>query len=104
MNAKVFTVFLGRRGYYLDREYKNEPSFGQNTITRMVHSSGNAKEFKECVRSIGATHIVMRTDLSDNYLNNSFSKDEITRFMVLVKKTWKEIYRYNGHAVWSLQI
>jgi hypothetical protein len=104
IDAKVFTIFLGRRGYYLDRTYKNEPSFGQNTITRMVHSSVNAKRFKECVRSVGATHIVMRTDLADNYLYNNFSKDEITRFMVLLKKTWKEIYRYNGYAVWSLQI
>ena len=104
IDAKVFTVFLGRRGYYLDRKYENDPSFGQNTICRMVNSSGSEKEFKDCVRSIGTTHILMRTDLADNYLNNNFSKDEITRFMVLVKKTWKEIYRYNGHAVWSLQI
>ena len=30
-NAKIFTMFLGRRGYYLDRDYKNESSFGMST-------------------------------------------------------------------------
>ena len=43
MNAKVFTVFLGRRGYYLNREYKNEPSFGMNTLNNLVKSSVSKK-------------------------------------------------------------
>lgn len=87
MNAKVFTVFLGRRGYYLNREYKNEPSFGQNTISRMVNSSISEKKFKEYVRSMNVTHILMRSDLADNYLKNNFSIEEIKRFINLIKNT-----------------
>jgi hypothetical protein len=102
MNAKVFTVFLGRRGYYLDREYKNEPSFGRDTISQMVNSSISEEKFQKYVRSMNVTHILMRTDLADNYLKDNFSIEEIERFMNLVKKHWKLIYESNDYTIWKL--
>jgi len=103
MNAKVFTMFLGRRGYYLNREYKNEPSFGMNTISRMVNSSISEKKFKEYVRSMNVTHILMRTDLVDNFLLNNFSEEQVKRFMHLFKKYLKRVYEHHDYAVWEIQ-
>lgn len=102
-DAKVFTVFLGRRGYYLDREYKNEPSFGMKTLSKMLNSAISEKKFKEYVRSMNVTHILMRTDLVDNFLLNNFSKKEVKRFMNLVKKHFKRVYENHGFAVWEIQ-
>ncbi|MBC8433688.1 MAG: phospholipid carrier-dependent glycosyltransferase [Desulfobacterales bacterium] len=102
-DATVFTMFLGRRGYYLDRSYKNEHSFGMSTIRRMVDSSVDAEKFAEYVRSINVTHILMRTDLVDNFLKNNFSQQEIMRFMNLANKYWKRIYEKDGYAVWDTQ-
>lgn len=102
-DAVIYELFLGRRGYYLDRSYKNEPSFGMDTIRKMVNRSTGEEEFREYIRSMGVTHILMRTGLVDNYLKNNFSKEEIKRFMSLAKKTWKLIYEYNQHAVWDIQ-
>ena len=103
MNAKVFTVFLGRRGYYLNREYKNEPSFGRSTISQMVNSSISEKKFKEYVRSMNVTHILIRTDLVDRYLKDNFSKQEIKRFLDLINKYLKRVYEHHGYAVWKIQ-
>jgi hypothetical protein len=102
-DATVFTMFLGRRGYYLDRSYKNEPSFGGSTIRRMVDSSVDAENFIDYVRSVNVTHILMRTDLVDNFLKNNFSQQEIMRFMNLANKYWKRIYEKDGYAVWDIQ-
>jgi hypothetical protein len=102
-DAKVFTMFLGRRGYYLDRTYKNEPSFGRNTISYMVNSSSHEKKFTKYVRSMNVTHILMRTELVDNYLKDNFSKEEIKRFLNLAKKCWKLVYETNGYTVWDIQ-
>lgn len=99
----VFTMFLGRRGYYLDRSYKNEPSFGMGTLNRLVNNSGDDETFVNYVRSINVTHILMRTDLVANYLDHTFSQKEIMRFMNLAKKYWKLIYTHNGYAVWAIQ-
>jgi hypothetical protein len=102
-DAKIFSMFLGRRGYYLERSYKNEPSFGVNTIKRMVKSAASEERFLTFIRSMDVTHILMRTDLVDNYLKNNFSQKKIERFMILVNKYWRQIYEYNNHAVWDIQ-
>ncbi len=102
-DAKVFTIFLGRRGYYLDKDYRNERSFGRNTISRMVNSSTHEKKFTKYVRSMNVTHILMRTELVDNYLKDNFSQEEIKRFLNLAKKCWKLVYETNGYTVWDIQ-
>jgi hypothetical protein len=102
-DAKVFTMFLGRRGYYLERDYRNEPSFGIHTINQMIKRSSNEKVFKKYIRSMNCTHILMRTSLVDNYLNNNFSSKEIEIFKNLTKKYWKIVYKYNGYSVWDIR-
>jgi hypothetical protein len=104
MDAKVFTMFLGRRGYYLDRAYQNESSFGMNTIKKMVSLSEDEKKFKEYIRSMNVTHILMRTDLVNNFLKDNFSIQEMKRFMNLLTKYWKLIYESNGYSIWSVQL
>jgi len=102
-DAKIFTMFLGRRGYYLDRAYKNESSFGISTIRHMVNSSTDEEKFMRYIRSMNVTHILMRADLVDKYLMDNFSKKEIKRFMNRLKKYWKMIYEHRGYAVWEIQ-
>jgi Dolichyl-phosphate-mannose-protein mannosyltransferase len=102
-DAKIFTMFLGRRGYYLDRAYENESSFGMSTIRHMVDSSDDEYKFLEYIRSMNATHILMRANLVDNYLKDNFSTSEVKRLLILVKKYWKKVYENNGYTVWDIQ-
>ncbi len=101
--AKIFTMFLGRRGYYLDRAYKNESSFGMSTIRHMVNSSTDEEKFMEYIRSMNVTHILMRTELVDNYLKDNFSHEVIKRFSNLKKICWKKVYEKNLYTVWDIQ-
>ena len=102
IDAKIFTMFLGRRGYYLNRDYKNEPSFGTSTLYHMINNADDEKKFMEYVRSMNVTHILMRTDLVDNYLKDNFSKKEVKRMLQLVSKYWKKVYENNGYAIWDI--
>jgi hypothetical protein len=102
MDARIFTMFLGRRGYYLDRAYKNEASFGMSTIRNMISHSNDEENFMEYIRSMNVTHILMRTDLVNNFLNNNFSIQDIKRFVNLAKKYWKPIYEFNGYILWAI--
>jgi len=103
-DAKTFTMFLGRRGYYLDRTYRNERSFGMDTLNKMINSSTGEEKFKEYIKSMGVTHILIRTDLVDKYLKDNFSGGEIKCFLSLVKKYWRKVYENNGYAVWDIQL
>jgi hypothetical protein len=101
-DAVVFTMFLGGRGYYLNRKYKNEPSFGMNTIRQMVISSAKEKTFDHNIRSMNVTHILVRSDLFYGFLNDNFSKSEIKRFIHLIHKRWIKLYDNNGYTVWDI--
>ena len=101
-DAVVFTMFLGRRGYYLDRAYKNEPSFGMNIIRQMIINSANEEAFDKHVRSMNVTHILVRSDLFYRFLQDNFSKTEIKRFTNLINKRWKKLYDNKGYAVWDI--
>ncbi len=103
-DAVIFTMFLGRRGYYLDKNYKNESSFGMKTLKLMIRSSSSKEKFVKYIQSLNVTHIMMRTKLVDNYLKDNFSSDKIRRFMRLEKKFWKPVYVHNGYAVWDIRI
>jgi Dolichyl-phosphate-mannose-protein mannosyltransferase len=102
-DSVVFTMFLGRRGYYLDRAYKNEPSFGMSFIRHMISCADDEKKIMEYVRSMGITHILMRIDLVNKFLKDNFSKDHIKRLLDFEKKYWKKIYENNGYAVWDIR-
>ena len=99
----IFTTFLGRRGYYLDKAYKNDRSFGRSALKHMVSNSVGEEKFKKFIKSMGVTHILMRTDLVDKYLQDNFTVEEIGRFMNLAKKCWRPVYEHKGYAVWDVQ-
>jgi len=99
----IFTTFLGRRGYYLNKAYKNDRSFGRSALKHMVSNSVGEEKFKKFIKSMGVTHILMRTDLVDKYLQDNFTVEEIGRFMNLAKKCWRPVYEHKGYAVWDVQ-
>ena len=100
-DVKVFLMFLGRRGYYLDRPYYHERSFGMNTINNMVKASADKQDFQTYLQSLSCTHILMRTDLVNKYLRDNFPEKTIFRFLDIVKECWNPIYESNGYAVWE---
>ena len=99
-NVGIFLMFLGRRGYYLDRPYYHEKSFGMNTINGMVKASANKQDFRTYLQSLNYTHILMRTELFNKYLHDNFPEKTIS-FLDLVKECWFPIYESNGYAVWE---
>jgi len=102
IDAKIFTMFLGRRGYYLNRSYKNEASFGMKTIRQMVVSSADENTFDNFVQSMNVTHILMRSDLFYKFLHDNFSKAQINRLSELINKRWTKLYDHNRYAVWDI--
>ena len=102
IDAKIFTIFLGRRGYYLDRTYQNESSFGMNTLKHLINNSSDENKFMEYFRSKKITHILMRKDLFEKFLHDNYSKEKIERFLQLFHKNWLKLYEDNAHSVWGI--
>jgi len=68
----------------------------------MINSSSDEKKFIEYVRSMGITHILMRSDLFEKFLLDNYSKEKIERFLQLFYKNWLKLYEDNTHSVWKI--
>jgi len=99
-NARISLILLGGRGYYMDRPYHIA---GMNALKRMVKASKDGLSFQTCLQSLHCTHILMRTDLVNKYLQDNFSREEIEHFINLAKKYWKLVYESNGYAVMEVR-
>ena len=100
-DARVYTLFLGRRGYYLDRTYRNDPSFGRGRLSAMVAAAADEQRFQQVVDDLAATHLVVRLDLWNRYLQDNFSRDEIRRFGSRFAKSFAPVYDRGGYAVFE---
>jgi len=101
-DAIVFTMFLGRRGYYLDRTYRNEPQFGAATLHRLIRAAETPEAFSRAVSDLGASHLLIRIDVFHRYLNDNFTPDQIQQLFLRIQKTWDLVYNANGNTIWSV--
>ncbi|MEA3471121.1 MAG: hypothetical protein U9R24_05350, partial [Thermodesulfobacteriota bacterium] len=98
-DSKIFFIFMGNQGYYLDRAYYFDSSFGMKTVKSLVEASKDRRDFKEYLYSMESTHILMRIDLFNKYLRDNFSEETIGRFLGHAKEYWRPVYGSNGYAV-----
>ena len=101
-DAKIFLMFLGGRGYYLDRPYTMERSFGMNTLNHMVKKASDENEFKQYLRSLQSTHFLVRNDMFVKYLNDNFSVEDQEQFFKLLRQCWKPVFVTPQYSVYEL--
>ncbi len=101
-NSRIRLIFLAGRGYYLDRLYDDDSSFGMNVIQNLVAKSNDDKFFQKYLHSLGCTHLLVRTDLYWKYLQDNYSLEKINRLSRQMKRSTETIYEANGYVVYRL--
>jgi hypothetical protein len=101
-NSKIRLIFLAGRGYYLDRLYEDDSSFGMNVIRDLVANSNYEITFQKYLHSLGFTHLLVRKDLLLKYLHDNYSPGEVDRLFKQIRKAAEIIYEANGYVVYKL--
>lgn len=101
-DAKVFLVFLGRRGYYFKRDYVHESGYGMKTLRQLVSASNDERAFVSHVRSLKCTHMLIRIDLFNKFLHDNYEDEAIARFLTFSKRFWTPVFEANGYAVFDV--
>ena len=102
-NAKIRLMLLAGRGYYLDRSYDDNASFGMDVIRRMVSLASDEQEFQKYLRSLSCTHFLIRYDLFQKFLTDNYSTEEINQLITQFNKSATMIYRDDYYAVIGLK-
>lgn len=101
--ARVFLMFMGNRGYYLDRYYIHDRNFGMETLSRLVASSADEKAFASELQSLDCRYVLVRDDLFGKYLTDNFDQARLSAFLSLKNRYWDPVYHDRGFIVYDLK-
>lgn len=101
-DARVYLVLLGRRGYYLDRDYRHDPTNGMALISDMAKIAGDRQRFTDRLRETDCTHLLLRTDLFEKYLRDNYPEKTRMRLLEAMAESMRLVYESGGYAVLTL--
>jgi 4-amino-4-deoxy-L-arabinose transferase-like glycosyltransferase len=97
-DALVSLLFLGRRGYYCDRDYVH----GEGRFETILKEARIAESILDALSASGITHLLIYDPLFRKWVNSNFNDSKIDIFNDFFKKYTKMIYNNNGYIVLSL--
>jgi len=103
-DARVSLIFVGHRTYYLDRPYQLHAGYGMTVLKNMVQASHEPGAFLVYLRSLGSTHLLIRNDLFEKYLQDNFTSDSIQRFFALTSQYWELLYQDPRYTVFQIKL
>jgi len=71
--AKILFFFLGKRGYYCDREYVPE---SQTSLFRFIQSRKTPEDILNAYKAMKATHLLVQKDFFAKWANELFNADQ----------------------------
>jgi len=101
-NACVRLIYMGRRGYYLDRAYVHDRYFGMTAINEMIETSSGDKSLRSYFKSQKYSHLLVRIDLFERYLKENCSEVQICDFARSFNSSTKLLYASHGYAVYEI--
>ena len=97
-DAKVYFIFLGKRGYYCDREY----IFGIEIMKNLISGANGPEDILEGLEGQGITHILINYRLFDRWVRESFSKEKVLLTHLFFSGNGSTLFVENGFGVLGL--
>ncbi|MBU4372563.1 MAG: phospholipid carrier-dependent glycosyltransferase [Syntrophaceae bacterium] len=101
-NARIRLLFLARRGYYLNRIYEDDATYGMDVMRGLAANAGEEGSFRKYLGSLGCTHLLIRMDLFNKFLRDNYPPETIDLLLRLLDTKTEMIYHADGYAVYRL--
>jgi 4-amino-4-deoxy-L-arabinose transferase-like glycosyltransferase len=102
-DSKIRLILLAGRGYYLNRIYEEDASKGIDIIHGLVTASSNDKSFQNYLKSLGCSHLLIRYDLFQQFLDDNYSPATVNQISQRMGKFLEIVYHAKGYAVFKLK-
>jgi hypothetical protein len=97
-DALILCLFIGNRIYYFDRQIKLDTNLLKNAII----SSDKIEQIGNKLNRYGITHIFLRYDLSESWIENNFIPEKQTLLKIFFQKCAKQIQSFGGYGLFEL--
>jgi 4-amino-4-deoxy-L-arabinose transferase-like glycosyltransferase len=101
-HAKVLCIFLGNRGYYMNFHPIFEQPYSDGIFSRIISSQDKQVNIMTSLKQNNITHIIMREDLTVNWLQRLPQKD---KFIIspLFSSNLKLLFHKNGYNFFKIE-
>ena len=100
-DSMIWLIYLGKRGYYLDRPYAPEKA---GDFIRIVKNSNDCAEIKESLVRCGVTHMMIQVGFLAKWQADIFSVPKQVLLDTFLKTKMKLLYLENDVGVFKVMI
>jgi len=98
-DALVSFLFLGRRGYYCDRNYFH----GEGRLESILKEARTPGDIQALLSRSGTTHLIVYDPLFAKWVINNFHDEKLNNLNIFFKKYTKIMFNNNSISVLSLE-
>ena len=98
-DARVCLIFLGNRGYYLDRAY----IYGEDVMYRLLKEGGGPERILHGLRDAKITHLFIQEGIFGKWVDFNFKGEEKAMLYDFFRDYTEGMFHENGFSVFGLK-
>ncbi|MFC1840477.1 ArnT family glycosyltransferase, partial [Thermodesulfobacteriota bacterium] len=95
VDSKIYFIFLGKRGYYCDREYL----FGMGIMSDLIKRAGDPEDILKGFHKRRITHLLVGYNLFDRWVKDNFTEEKQKLARDFFRKHTNLLFSDNGFGV-----
>jgi len=100
--SKIYFLFTGRRVYYSERDYFHDPGDNAWVLARMIQTAQDAKDLRLKLAQSGATHLLVREDLLQRFLNDNLAPEQLRLWSTFAQGHLQGLFHARGYSVYQI--
>lgn len=98
-DVRILFIYLGKRGYYCDREYILDMNRNRSTLGQLVKGSTDPETMLLGLKGMGITHLLIRYDIFDKWVKTNFTSKDREVSKAFFKRYVKLLFFKWGYGV-----
>jgi hypothetical protein len=101
--AKIYFIFMGRRGYYCDRSYFHDPGEHPWFLVSILKEAQGPEGVYDGLTKAGITHLLAREDLWRRFLSDNITPEQHKMWEFFAARHLVGLYRNGDYSVYELR-
>ncbi|MBI4489677.1 MAG: glycosyltransferase family 39 protein [Deltaproteobacteria bacterium] len=102
LTARVYLLFMGRRGYHYERDYFYDAYDNPWILLHMIQGVQGEGDIKLKLRERGLTHLLIREDLLRSFLGTNLTSEEQALWGSFANHHLKRLFQARGYSVYEI--
>lgn len=101
-DAKIMFLFMGKRGYYCNREYIYDAHLSGTMLKDIIQRSKSSNDIEAALKNIRITHMLMNVRLTKQFLHNNLEEDKMALFRSFMRDNARLIFAHDRYFLYEL--